>query len=136
MFDIGLGEILLVLFASLFIFGPDRLPQVAAQAARALRQMREMAAGARADLTDALGPELTDLGKDIGLGELRDLTNLRALDPRKTISSVLLGTGDPVTPASPTPIASPPTPASPPAPANPSSPAGATPPAAFDPDAT
>jgi len=136
MFDIGLGEILLVLFASLFIFGPDRLPQVAAQAARALRQMREMAAGARADLTDALGPEFTDLGKDLGLGELRDLTNLRALDPRKTISSVLLGTGDPVTPASPTPIASPPTPASPPAPANPSSPAGATPPAAFDPDAT
>ena len=128
MFDIGLGEILLVLFASLFIFGPDRLPQVAAQAARALRQMREMAAGARADLTDALGPEFTDLGKDLGLGELRDLTNLRALDPRKTITSVLLGTGDPVTPASPAS----------PAPAAPiaSAPADPPPPATFDPDAT
>ena len=128
MFDIGLGEILLVLFASLFIFGPDRLPQVAAQAARALRQMREMAAGARADLTDALGPEFGDLGKDLGLGELRDLTNLRALDPRKTITSVLLGTGDPVTPASPAS----------PAPAAPiaSAPADPPPPATFDPDAT
>jgi len=132
-FDIGLGEILLVLFASLFIFGPDRLPQVAAQAARALRQMREMAAGARADLTDALGPEFGDLGKDLGLGELRDLTNLRALDPRKTISSVLLGTGDPATPASPAspapapaPLASPSTDPAPPS----------APPAAFDPDAT
>jgi len=128
MFDIGLGEILLVLFASLFIFGPDRLPQVAAQAARALRQMRELAAGARADLTDAMGPEFTDLGKDLGLGELRDLTNLRALDPRKTITSVLLGTGDPVTPASPAS----------PAPAAPiaSAPADPPPPATFDPDAT
>jgi len=128
MFDIGLGEILLVLFASLFIFGPDRLPQVAAQAARALRQMRELAAGARADLTDAMGPEFTYLGKDLGLGELRDLTNLRALDPRKTITSVLLGTGDPVTPASPAS----------PAPAAPiaSAPADPPPPATFDPDAT
>jgi len=128
MFDIGLGEILLVLFASLFIFGPDRLPQVAAQAARALRQMRELAAGARADLTDAMGPEFTDLGKDLGLGELRDLTNLRALDPRKTITSVLLGTGDPVTPASPAS----PVPAAPIA----SAPADPPPPATFDPDAT
>ena len=128
MFDIGLGEILLVLFASLFIFGPDRLPQVAAQAARALRQMRELAAGARADLTDAMGPEFTDLGKDLGLGELRDLTHQRALDPRKTITSVLLGTGDPVTPASPAS----------PAPAAPiaSAPADPPPPATFDPDAT
>jgi len=80
-----------------------------------------------------LGPEFGDLGKDLGLGELRDLTNLRALDPRKTISSVLLGTGDPATPASPAspapapaPLASPSTDPAPPS----------APPAAFDPDAT
>jgi len=77
-FDVGLGEIALLLFAALFIFGPDRLPQVVQQGSRLLRQLREMAAGARSELSDALGPELTDLDivKSLGLHEL---------DPRSTI---------------------------------------------------
>jgi sec-independent protein translocase protein TatB len=65
-FDIGTGEILVLAIAALLVFGPERLPKIAAQAGRALRQMREMAAGARRDLRNQLGPEIADL-------DLRDL---------------------------------------------------------------
>jgi sec-independent protein translocase protein TatB len=65
-FDIGTGEILVLAIIALLVFGPERLPQVAAQAGRALRQMREMAVGARRDLRNQLGPEFADL-------DLRDL---------------------------------------------------------------
>lgn len=79
LFDVGLPEILVILVGALFIFGPDRLPKAAAQAARTLRELRGMAAGARSDLGDALGPELSDL-----------TMNLRDLDPRTAISRALL----------------------------------------------
>jgi sec-independent protein translocase protein TatB len=78
-FDVGLPEIALLLLAALFVFGPERLPKVAAQAARVLRQLRDMAAGARSDLDQAIGPELRDLGVTADLGKLRDLQPKRAL---------------------------------------------------------
>ena len=43
MFDIGFGELLVLGVLALFVFGPERLPKVAAQAARALRDARTMA---------------------------------------------------------------------------------------------
>jgi sec-independent protein translocase protein TatB len=52
--------------AALFIFGPDRLPDMARQAARGLRQVRNMAANARRELSKELGPEFEDL-------DIRDL---------------------------------------------------------------
>jgi sec-independent protein translocase protein TatB len=60
-FDIGTGEVLVLAIAALLVFGPERLPKIAAQAGRALRQVREMAAGARRDIRDQLGPEFQDL---------------------------------------------------------------------------
>lgn len=72
MFDIGTGEVLVLAVAALLVFGPERLPKIAAQAGRALRQIREMAAGARRDLQDQLGPEFTDL-------------DVRDLDPRSFV---------------------------------------------------
>src|SRR5215211_2848974 len=39
---VGYGEILLILVAALIIFGPQRLPEVAGQAARWLRDARKM----------------------------------------------------------------------------------------------
>ncbi len=77
MFDIGFGEFVLIVVAALFVFGPDRLPGMAAQAARALRQVRGMAAGVRKEITDVVGPEL---------GEL-DLTDL---NPRRAVTRTLL----------------------------------------------
>jgi sec-independent protein translocase protein TatB len=97
-FDIGMGELLVLVLAALFVFGPDRLPQVTAQAVRLLRQVREMATGAREQLTDAMGPELQDLDVLKDLRDLNQLNSLRKLDPRAMITSALLD--DPGTSAS------------------------------------
>jgi sec-independent protein translocase protein TatB len=59
-FDVGLGEALLLVVLALVIFGPDQLPKVASQAARTLRQLRTMANSAKEDLRDGLGPEFAD----------------------------------------------------------------------------
>jgi sec-independent protein translocase protein TatB len=58
-FDVGLGEAAVLIVLALVIFG-DRLPSVAAQAGRALRQLRAMANNAKADLRAGLGPEFAD----------------------------------------------------------------------------
>ncbi len=60
MFDVGLGEALLLVVLALVIFGPDQLPKVASQAGRALRQLRTMADSAKEDLREGLGPEFAD----------------------------------------------------------------------------
>lgn len=60
MFDIGIGEILLIAVVALLVFGPEKLPRAAADAARWLRQMREMASGARKDLADSAGIDLSE----------------------------------------------------------------------------
>ncbi|MFD0852572.1 sec-independent translocase, partial [Actinomadura adrarensis] len=59
MFDVGLGEMIVLVVLALVIFG-DKLPQAAGQAGRALRQIRQMANNAKADLQDGLGPEFKD----------------------------------------------------------------------------
>ncbi|MBM7786025.1 sec-independent translocase [Tenggerimyces flavus] len=60
MFDIGIPEFLVLAVAALFIFGPDRLPDIARQAARGIRTVRAMAQNARRELTKELGPEFED----------------------------------------------------------------------------
>ena len=60
MFDLSITKLLILGVLGLMIFGPDQLPKMAAQAGRALRDLRRMADNARADLTDSLGPEFQD----------------------------------------------------------------------------
>jgi sec-independent protein translocase protein TatB len=85
--DIGLGEVVVIVILALLVFGPDRLPKVAADAARTLRQIRQMAVAARKDLSDAAGlkddPELA-----------QTLRDARDLDPRRA----LRGLGDDAAP--------------------------------------
>jgi sec-independent protein translocase protein TatB len=64
MFGVGPWELMAIVVVGLVIFGPERLPKMAADAARFLRDVRRMAASARQDLTEALGTELPDL--DLG----------------------------------------------------------------------
>jgi sec-independent protein translocase protein TatB len=60
-FDINVWEMVFIAVLALLIFGPDKLPSLAADAAKFLREIRRMAAGAREDLKESLGPELNDL---------------------------------------------------------------------------
>jgi sec-independent protein translocase protein TatB len=77
-FDIGIPEFLVLAVAALFIFGPDRLPDIARQAARGIRTVRSMAANARRELTKELGPEFEDF--DINDLNPRTFVKKRLLD--------------------------------------------------------
>lgn len=81
MFDsIGLSEIMVLLLGALFIFGPDRLPGLARDAAGALKRLRETVTGARGQIHEQLGPEFD---------HLRDV-DLRSLNPKTFIRKHLL----------------------------------------------
>jgi sec-independent protein translocase protein TatB len=71
-FGVGLTELAVIAFVAILVFGPDRLPDLARQAAQIVRQVRRMANNARDELRAELGPEYADL-------ELRDL------DPREIV---------------------------------------------------
>ena len=60
MFDLSLTKLMVLAIIAIVIFGPDQLPKVAAQAGRALRELRRIAEGARRDLSEGLGPEFQD----------------------------------------------------------------------------
>jgi len=79
-FDIGLGEILILAVLGLLIFGPERLPRAASDAAKMIRNVRAMAGNARRDLADSAGVDLSD-AKDA----LRDLQDLH---PRRMVAGI------------------------------------------------
>src|SRR5215468_5129311 len=60
MFDLSIPKLLVLAVIALVVFGPNELPKIAAQAGRALRDLRQIAQGAMNDLRDGLGPELAD----------------------------------------------------------------------------
>ena len=85
MFDsIGWGEIVVLALAALFIFGPERLPTLAKDAAAGLKRVREAITGVREQMNESLGDDLS---------ELRDL-DLRKYHPKTFIRSQLLGDDD------------------------------------------
>ena len=85
MFDsIGWGEILVVGLAALFIFGPERLPTLAKDAAAGLKRLRRA-------MTDIRGQMDENLGDDFA--ELRDL-DLRRYHPKTFIRDQLFGDED------------------------------------------
>lgn len=61
MFDVGPGELMILVVAALLVFGPDRLPTMVRQGSRWLRDMRRIVTEARRDLHEHLGPELNDV---------------------------------------------------------------------------
>jgi sec-independent protein translocase protein TatB len=79
-FDIGAGEFIALAIVALIVLGPEKLPRYAAEAARVLRRVRQMANEARAEVRRELGPEFNDL-------------SLRDLNPRSVVRKHLL---DPV----------------------------------------
>jgi sec-independent protein translocase protein TatB len=59
-FDLSITKLLVLGVLALVIFGPDQLPKMASQLGRTLRDLRQMAEKAKADLTEGLGPEFAD----------------------------------------------------------------------------
>lgn len=75
--SLGWPEIAVLLVVSMFVFGPERLPGLAADAGRALRRARAFARGVRDDLAADV-PELATM-------------NLRSLQPRTLLVRHVLG---------------------------------------------
>jgi sec-independent protein translocase protein TatB len=71
-FDVGLLELAVIALVAIFVFGPDKLPDLAKQAGAMVRKARDFANSARDELRDELGPDYAHL-------ELRDL------DPRTIV---------------------------------------------------
>jgi len=88
-FNIGPLELVVLALVGIIVLGPDRIPGVARDAARMIRQLRDMATGARSQLKNELGPEFADVGLD-------SLRELRSLNPRTAIQRALLGDDDEV----------------------------------------
>ena len=62
--SLGWLEIVTLLVVALLVFGPDKLPSVARDAAAMLRQLRTMAKTARSQIKTELGPEFSDFDLD------------------------------------------------------------------------
>ena len=77
MFGVGLPEFAVIALVAVIVFGPDRLPELARQAGRFVRQVRNLANNAQTQLRDELGPEYSDL-------------KLTDLDPRVAIRRHIL----------------------------------------------
>jgi sec-independent protein translocase protein TatB len=59
--SLGWAELAVLLVLALFVFGPERLPGMAAEAGRSLRKLRMYVKGMTEDLKSELGPELGDV---------------------------------------------------------------------------
>ena len=85
MFDsVGWGEIIVLALAALFIFGPERLPDLAKEAAAGLKKARSAITGVRAQMDESLGEDLSHLRH----------VDLREYPPRTFIRDQLLGDDD------------------------------------------
>ena len=82
--DLDFTKLLLLGVVALLVFGPERLPGLAAQAGRALRELRRMAEGAKSELQDNLGPEFSNF-------DIADLNPKQFV--RKHLGSELTGDG-------------------------------------------
>jgi sec-independent protein translocase protein TatB len=69
-FNVGIGEILVIVLVSLMVFGPERLPEIARQLGRALGKLRLTTQGALDQLREEAN--LQDLNlPDLRVGSLR-----------------------------------------------------------------
>lgn len=81
MFNIGPMEFLVLAAVGFVLIGPERLPQLAKDAAQLLRSLRDMAQGARTQLADELPDEFKNF-------------NPANLNPRTAIRNAILGDED------------------------------------------
>jgi len=80
-FGLTIEKLLVIAVIALFLIGPDRLPAYSAQFGRLIRNLRDMASGAKDRMRDELGPDFDDV----------DWQKLdpRQYDPRRIIREAL-----------------------------------------------
>src|SRR5438874_11762596 len=74
MFGIGLPELLVILVLTVIVVGPDKMPEVAGQLARWIRQARSFAQLATHDFSNVI----SELEKEVGASreDLRDIASV------------------------------------------------------------
>ncbi|MBX0300199.1 twin-arginine translocase TatA/TatE family subunit [Cryobacterium sp. 1639] len=82
MFGLTFEKLLLIGIIAVFLLGPEKLPHYAAQLGRLVRQLRDMANGAKDRMKDEMGPDFDDV----------DWKKLdpRQYDPRRIIREALI----------------------------------------------
>ncbi len=99
MFDIGLGEVLVLGLLALLVFGPDRLPGAASSAGKFVAKARETVGQAKQQISESA--DLNSMQDD--------LQSLAELHPKRIMSSL----ADTPTPQGSTPAAKPTPPTTP-----------------------
>jgi len=81
-FGLTFEKLLIIGLIAVFLLGPDRLPHYAGQLAKLVRNLRDMANGAKDRMREEMGPEFDDV----------DWKKLdpRQYDPRRIIREALL----------------------------------------------
>jgi len=77
-FDLSIPKLLVLAVIALVIFGPAGLAKIASRAGQALRDLRQIAEGAKNDLREGLGPEFADF-------------DIEDLNPRRFVHEHLFG---------------------------------------------
>jgi sec-independent protein translocase protein TatB len=97
-FGLTFDKLLIIGLIAVFLIGPDRLPHYAAQLARLVRGVRDMANGAKDRMREEMGPEFDEV----------DWKKLdpRQYDPRRIIREALIE-DEPAGPPPPRPSGSP-----------------------------
>ena len=81
-FGLTFDKVLIIGIIAVFVLGPERLPQYAAQLARLVKSVRAMASDAKDRMRDEMGPEFDEV-------EWKKL-DPRQYDPRRIIREALL----------------------------------------------
>ena len=82
MFGMGWPELFVIGVVAMLVFGPDKLPDLARQAGRFVRTVKQMAENAKDDLGREMGQDFSGF-------------NLRDLDPREVVRRSLLDDDEP-----------------------------------------
>jgi len=95
-FGLTFDKLLVLGIIAVFLLGPERLPYYASQLARLVRNLRDMANGAKDRMREEMGPDFDDI----------DWKKLdpRQYDPRRIIREALLDDETPAAPVVKAPI--------------------------------
>ncbi len=74
--NFGFGEIIVLSLLAMLVFGPEKLPRAAMEAARVIKKLRSMADVAVNDFKSELPADMADL-------------DLRSMNPRRIVTSAL-----------------------------------------------